>query len=86
MRGVVDPEHNGQARHALRADHPDLEAALGRVGEHGRDAPLDEGDVLHDLPGLEHHLAQFEGDRLKVRLKEIAILWRQSGQETIAEG
>ena len=68
MRATVDPKDNRQAHHALRTNDPNLDPALGGVGEDRHNAVLGEVDVLDRFPRLDQPLAQVEGNGLKIGL------------------
>ena len=51
--------------------------ALGGVGQDRHDALFGKVDVLHRRVGLEHHMTEFKGNRLKIGLEEIEVVGRE---------
>jgi hypothetical protein len=74
MRAAVNPKDNRQARHALRANQPDLDPTFRGVGQDRHNPVFGEVDPLDRLPCLDQPLAQFEGDGLKIGLEQIEIV------------
>ena len=68
---------NRQSRHALRTHQPDLDAALGGVGQDRHDALFGKVDVADGLLGLAQPLAQVEGRGLKVGLEQPEVVARE---------
>jgi hypothetical protein len=79
----VDDRH---AAHPLPPDIRDLDAVPSRVHRHhGRDALLDEVDVLDGRVRLNEHVLDLKRDRNEVGLEQGQVLAREHPEQLVAD-
>src|SRR5215207_5432155 len=74
VRRAVRAEQNGRAPMPSRVDaHLDPAAVLG-ARHHGGDSIIEEPDVLDGFERLKEHVASFQSEKFKMRLKNAEVL------------
>jgi hypothetical protein len=86
VRRPVAAHDDRQAAHPFAPDKPDLDAAAGPVRDHGREAALDEVNMLDRLVAVLQLLSNGKVHGFQVRLQQADFVRRQAREKTIGTG